>query len=296
MKAVPNPHEFRLPQRLFIKPLARALIEQRRNLALDAEAQGPRLARARRAHHRARQVHFPRPASISACARSIGSSPAPSPTISCAMWSTRLWQMAVNIEDGNISDAEAALRAAQEALRQALERGASEEEIKKLTEQLRAALDKFMQALAEEMRKNPQQLARPLDPNSREIRPQDLKQHARPDRAVSPAPAPRMRPSELLEELQSILENLQMARPGQHGRRGRRRRHDVGARRARRHDPQAAAVARPHLPPGTGPAARTAWAARPTGSAGPDRASKANRVSKDSKASSSATCSRASRP
>ena len=46
-------------------------------------------------------------------------------------------------------------------LRQALERGASDEEIKKLTEDLRAALDKFLQALAEEMRKNPQQNARP---------------------------------------------------------------------------------------------------------------------------------------
>ena len=87
----------------------------------------------------------------------------------------RLWNMAVVIEDGNVSDAEAALRAAQEALRQALERGASEEEIKKLTDQLRAALDKFLQALAEEMRKNPQRLARPMDPNLRNLRPQDLK-------------------------------------------------------------------------------------------------------------------------
>src|SRR5882724_8411847 len=32
------PAEFKLPERVFVKPLARALIEQRRNLALDAEA------------------------------------------------------------------------------------------------------------------------------------------------------------------------------------------------------------------------------------------------------------------
>ena len=96
----------------------------------------------------------------------------------------RLWAMAVQIEDGNISDAEAALRAAQEALRQALERGASDEEIKKLTDELRAALDKFLQALAEEMRKNPQQMARPLDPNARMLRPQDLEEHDRPARAA----------------------------------------------------------------------------------------------------------------
>ena len=33
-----TPHEFQLPERVFAKPLARAIIEQRRELALDAEA------------------------------------------------------------------------------------------------------------------------------------------------------------------------------------------------------------------------------------------------------------------
>ncbi|MBN8920756.1 MAG: TIGR02302 family protein, partial [Rhizobiales bacterium] len=35
-----DPHEFRLPQRPFYKPVARALVEQRQILALDAEARG----------------------------------------------------------------------------------------------------------------------------------------------------------------------------------------------------------------------------------------------------------------
>ena len=39
----------------------------------------------------------------------------------------------------------------------------NDEELQKLMEILRAAMDKFLQALAEEMRKNPQQLARPLE-------------------------------------------------------------------------------------------------------------------------------------
>ena len=34
-----EPVTFRLPQRVFTKPLARALVEQRRDLALDAHAQ-----------------------------------------------------------------------------------------------------------------------------------------------------------------------------------------------------------------------------------------------------------------
>src|SRR5207253_4095221 len=85
-----------------------------------------------------------------------------------------LWALAVTIEDGNITDVDKALRAAQEALKQALERGASDEEIKKLTENLRAALDNLMRQLAEQLRNNPQQLARPLDPNTRVLRQQDL--------------------------------------------------------------------------------------------------------------------------
>ncbi len=56
--------------------------------------------------------------------------------------------MAVDIEDGDMADAQAALRNAEEALRKALERGASDQEIKQLMDQLRAAMDRFMQALA----------------------------------------------------------------------------------------------------------------------------------------------------
>ena len=122
--------------------------------------------------------------------------------------------MATQIEDGNVSDAEARLRQAQEALRQALERGASDEEIKKLTDELRAALDKFLQALAEEMRKNPQ-MARPLDPNAmRELRQQDLKSMI--DRLEQLARSgAKDAARQLLDQLQQMLENLQMARPGQ---------------------------------------------------------------------------------
>ncbi len=216
-----EPFELRLPERPFSKPVARALVEQRRSLALDADAQA-RVLNALDALTLAPE-RFSMESNVYLGLRSI-------------FWQlaraksddqlrdvvARMWDMAVNLEDGSVSDAEQALRAAQEALRQALERGASDEEIKRLTDQLRAALDKFLQALAEQLRKNPQQLARPLDPNARMLRPQDLK---------------------------SMID--------------------------RRHDPQAAAVARPHLPAGPGHAARSpartarpAGAARPTGPAG----------------------------
>jgi len=201
-----------LPERPFGKSLARALIEQRRDLALDAEAK-PRVLTALEALTIAPEKFTPE-AGIYLGLRSIYWQLTRARTDDALRDVVgRLWQMAVFIEDGNVSDAEAALRAAQENLRQALERGASDEEIKKLTDELRAALDKFMQALAEEMRKNPQRLARPMDPNTRMLRPQDLKSMI--DRLENLARSgAKDAAKRLLEELQSMLENLQTARPG----------------------------------------------------------------------------------
>jgi uncharacterized protein (TIGR02302 family) len=129
-----------------------------------------------------------------------------------------LWALAVTIEDGNISDVEKALRAAQDALKQALERGASDEEIKKLTQDLRAALDNFMRQLAEQFRNNKdaQQLARPLDPNTKILRQQDLQNMIDRMERLSRS-GDKDAAKQLLDQLQQMLEGLQMAQPGQSG-------------------------------------------------------------------------------
>jgi uncharacterized protein (TIGR02302 family) len=208
-----TPFDMRLPERPFSKPVARALIEQRRVLALDGDAQA-RVLTALDALTMAPE-RFKIESNVYLGLRAI-------------LWQllraksddqlrdvvARMWDMAVQLEDGNVSDTEAALRAAQEALRQALERGATDEELKKLTDDLRAALDKFLQALAEQMRRNPEQLARPLDPNARQLRPQDLKNMI--DRLEQMARSgAKDAARRMLQELQSMLDNLQMARPGQ---------------------------------------------------------------------------------
>jgi uncharacterized protein (TIGR02302 family) len=207
------PFAFRLPERPFTKPIARALIEQRRLLALDTDAQATVL-NALDALTLAPD-HFNMEASVYLGLRAIfwqlARAKSDDQLREVVM---RMWDMAVHLEDGTVSDAEQALRAAEEALRQALERGATDEEIKRLTDQLRAALDKFLQALAEQLRKNPQQLARPLDPNVRQVRPQDLRNMI--DRLEQMARSgARDAARRMLQELQSLLENLQTARPGQ---------------------------------------------------------------------------------
>jgi uncharacterized protein (TIGR02302 family) len=211
-----EPFNMRLPERLFTKPLARALIEQRRILALDANQNGqvyaaldalmiaPQLFMAESSgqylglYSVARQLEAAR---TDDAMREVVAS---------------LWALAVTIEDGNISDVDKALRAAQEALKQALERGASDEEIKKLTENLRAALDNFLRQLAEQLRNNPQQLARPLDPNTKTMRQQDLNNMIERMERLSRS-GDKDAAKQLLEQLQQMLENLQMAQPGQSG-------------------------------------------------------------------------------
>ncbi|HEX5509042.1 MAG TPA: TIGR02302 family protein [Pseudolabrys sp.] len=212
-----GPHELTLPERIFTKPVARALIEQRRNLALDANTK-PIVLTALDALTLAPEKFTPN-VSIYLGLRSIyfdllhaRSDDALREVVA------RMWDMAVQIEDGNMSQTEQALRQAQEALRQALERNAPDEEIKRLMQQLRAALDKFLQALAEQMKRNPQQLARPLDRNTRVLSERDLQNLI--DRMENMARSGNKEAARrLLDRLQSMLENLQMAQPnmGQQG-------------------------------------------------------------------------------
>ncbi|QIG99604.2 MULTISPECIES: TIGR02302 family protein [unclassified Bradyrhizobium] len=208
-----EPFNMRLPERLFTKPLARALIEQRRILALDANQNGQVFA-ALEALMIAPEMFMPETGyylGLHTVSRQLEAARTDDQLRGVV---ASLWALAVTIEDGNISDVDKALRAAQDALKQALDRGATDEEIKKLTDNLRAALDNFLRQLAEQFRNNPQQLARPLDPNAKVLSQQDLKNMLdRMERLSRSGDKDAAR--QLLEQMQQMLENLQMAQPNQ---------------------------------------------------------------------------------
>jgi uncharacterized protein (TIGR02302 family) len=208
-----EPYNLRLPERVFTKPLARALIEQRRILALDAN-QNNQVYTALDALMIAPEVFTPKPGEYLGLYSVTKQLEEARTDAQLREVVASLWALAVSIEDGNLTDVDKALRAAQDALKDALERGASDEEIRKLTENLRAALDKYLQQLAEQMRNNPQQLARPLDRNTRVMRQQDLDNMIDRMERLSRS-GDKDAAKQLLDQLQQMLENLQMARPGQ---------------------------------------------------------------------------------
>jgi uncharacterized protein (TIGR02302 family) len=211
------PHTLRLPERPFVKQLARAIVEQRRELALDTDKRDQVLI-ALDALAMAPEKFMPELGHYLGLRALYWQLSQAKSDDDLREVVKQMWAYATMLEDGNMSDAAARLKNAEEALRNALERGASEEELKRLMDELRAAMDQFLQALAEEMRKNPD-MARPLDPNSRQLRSQDLKSLL--DRMEQMAKSGnRDAARQLLDQLSQMMQNLQMARPGQNGQDG----------------------------------------------------------------------------
>ncbi len=207
-----------LPERPFSNPLAKAVAEQRRILALDAT---------QRDHVRdmlsalmlrpeetiKNNAHYLGLVTIRTRLKLATSDDSLRDT------ADYMWQVALGIEDGNLSAAERRLRQAQEALRNALQNGASQEEIEKLTAELREAMQQFLREFAQRQQQNPNARNQPMDPNARMLTDKDLQRMM--DQIENLArQGSRDQAEQLLSQLQDLMNNLQMgqqAQPGQQG-------------------------------------------------------------------------------
>ncbi|UWU78365.1 TIGR02302 family protein [Bradyrhizobium huanghuaihaiense] len=150
-----EPFNMRLPERLFTNSLARALIEQRRILALDANKNSDVYA-ALDALMIAPELFTP-DAGCYLGLRSLAAQLEAARTDDALREVVAsMWAFAVTIEDDGVAGSvNAALRSAQDALKRALERGASEDEIKVLTQKLREAMAGKVRDLARRAEQNP---------------------------------------------------------------------------------------------------------------------------------------------
>ena len=150
-----EPFNMRLPERLFTNSLARALIEQRRILALDANRNSD-VYTALDALMIAPELFTP-DAGCYLGLRSLASQlEAARNDDALREVVASMWAFAVTIEDDGVAGSvNAALRSAQDALKAALERGASEDEIRVLTQKLREAMAGKVRDLARRAEQNP---------------------------------------------------------------------------------------------------------------------------------------------
>ncbi|MGS1094722.1 TIGR02302 family protein [Aquamicrobium terrae] len=206
-----------MPERSFTNPLARAVIEQRRLLGLDANAK-QRVLDLMDAVTLRPEDTFDSPANYLALMSARTRLKLASGDDQLRDVVSYLWQVALGIEDGNLSAAEQRLRQAQQALQDALRNGATDEEISKLMQELRQAMNDFLREFAQ---RNQNQNNAQMPQNGQQMRQSDLDRML--DQIENLARSGnREQAEDLLAQLQDMMNNLQMAQPqqGQPGQQG----------------------------------------------------------------------------
>ena len=141
----------RLPGRRFFDPVANALIEQRRDLLWSRENAGRTAQILRAVTHRPEGAFDDEGAYLmvrSAIRRLESGVDSISGTLRDEV-AELLWNAAIELEEGDLSDALERLRRAQDRLSEAMRQGASDEEIAQLMDELREAMDDYMRQLAQ---------------------------------------------------------------------------------------------------------------------------------------------------
>ena len=213
-----------LPGRRFYHPVAAALVEQRRDLLWSGEGNGRRVTEVLRAVSYRPEGAFDSPraylitrTAIRRLARAVEENNVPAIRDEVA---EALWQAALLLEDGSLGDARERLERAKERLSEALQDGASDEEIAELMEELRDATQDYMEQMAREaIERGEQQMAEapPGQTMSQDQlqelmdRIQELSEQGRKAEAQA-----------MLDMLQQMLENMQMmmtqgGQPGEGG-------------------------------------------------------------------------------
>ncbi|MBZ9873556.1 TIGR02302 family protein [Mesorhizobium sp. BR1-1-9] len=202
-----------MPERPFSNPLARAVIEQRRLLALDANAK-PRVLDLMDAITLRPEDTFDNMSHYLAIMSARSRLKMADSDDQLRNEVSYLWEIALGIEEGNLSAAEKRLRQAQQALQDAIKNGASDAEIEKAMKELREAMNQFLQEFAERAKQNPN--APQMQQNGQELRQSDIDRMM--DQIENLAKSgDRDKAQQLLSQLQDMMNNLQAGRQQQGG-------------------------------------------------------------------------------
>jgi len=210
------PQSASLPGRRFFDPLAKAIVEGRRDLLWN-RVNGARVAQVLRAVSYRPETIFRSEVAymklrfiVRRLETRISIDRLNDETV--AELTEALWDLAIEIEEGDLSDALERLRRAQDRLAEAIENGATDDEIAQLMQELREAMQDYMQQLAEQQGDQDQEMAQG---EQQEMTGQDLQDML--DRLQELMEQGRMAEAEqLLEQLRQMMENMQITQ-GQQG-------------------------------------------------------------------------------
>jgi uncharacterized protein (TIGR02302 family) len=202
------PHEMTLPSRPFSEPLAAAVAEERQTFALDTREMPEAIALNEALTLRPEETipNLTNYLLIESARQRMKLARGDEALKDTADY---LWDIAVGMEDGELSQAERNLRNAQQNLADALQRNAPDAEVKKLMDELRKAMQDYMKELAQRMQNAPMQ---PNQNAQNVIRQQDLERMM--DQIENLARSGnRDAAQQMLSELQRMMNNMQAGRP-----------------------------------------------------------------------------------
>lgn len=203
-----KPIEMELPQRIFMKPFARAIVEQRRKLVEDSR-NSSRVVQALDALTMEPES-FIEDVQVYLGLRTAGyrlQRDNTRPGLDSVI--EQLWDVALRIEDGDLSDAERRLREAQEKLSKMLQEGAEDEKIKEAMEELRTALNEYLKKLAQEAKDNPT-MPDGMNSDQQQLSQNDLEEMMKQIEEMAKSGA-REAAQQMLSELRDLLDRLQSA-------------------------------------------------------------------------------------
>uniref|UniRef100_UPI003F8327D1 TIGR02302 family protein n=2 Tax=Shinella TaxID=323620 RepID=UPI003F8327D1 len=207
-----QPVEMVLPAKAFFEPLAAAVAEQRQVFALDAN-QLPHAIALNEALMIRPEETIPNPTHYLLLQSANARMKLARTDDQLREVADYLWEIALGIEDGNLSLADRRLRDAQKALSEALERNAPDEEVAKLMQELREAMQAYMQELARQAAKNGQ-MRENAQQQGQILRQQDLQRMMDQIENLARSGA-RDQAQQMLSDLQRMMNNLQAGRPQQ---------------------------------------------------------------------------------
>ncbi|MFP4275695.1 MAG: DUF4175 domain-containing protein, partial [Paracoccaceae bacterium] len=215
-QGVSAPEVIELPGRRFFEPLAAAVAEQRRDLLWTRE-NAPRVAQVLRAvSHRPEDVFRSETAYLRLRVilrrmetfTEYGMSVEQRDELAAA-----LWDLAVLLEEGDLSDALERLRRAQERLSEAMRNGASDQEIAELMQELREATNDYLRQLSRQAQQDGQEgqegQQQAQDQDMMQMTQDDLQRMM--DRIQELMEQGRMEEAQqALRELQQMMENMRV--------------------------------------------------------------------------------------
>jgi uncharacterized protein (TIGR02302 family) len=208
-----KPKRMVLPKRQFKKPLARAVVEQRAKL-LDDPRNRAQVMRALEALTLEPEGFIDSVSVYLGLRTAYYSLAREQSRASMKSVTDGLWDLALWIEDGDLSDAERALREAQDKLAEALEKGAPDSEIDALMRELREALSRYVEQLTKNANQEEMQPPEGLDPDNQMLSQQDLERMMQELENMTRSGS-REQAQQMLAQMRDLLERLQSGQMSQ---------------------------------------------------------------------------------